>query len=86
MRLRYFGGRSSPSTQPAESDFRGSGTVTVSVKLHLAHSKVRLSLRPGTGKIRTSIMRVWQRGQCGRSIAVSGGNDAIILRPGRREY
>ena len=48
----------------------GSGTVTVFMKLHLGHSKMRFSLRSGAGDTRANIIRVRQREQYGRSMGI----------------
>jgi hypothetical protein len=71
--LSQSGARSSPDNHPVAFDFSGSGTVTVFMKLYLGHSKMRFSPRSGVGEIRASIMRVWQREQRGRSIAIRDG-------------
>jgi hypothetical protein len=65
QRSPQSGGRNSPDIQP--DDFSGSGTVTVSMKLHLGHSKMRFSLWSGSRAQRGGdLRRVRQGGQVKR--------------------
>jgi hypothetical protein len=73
--IGYSGALSSLESHPAASDCSGSATVTVSMKWHFVQPKLRFSLRSDTGELRASIIRVRQRGQCGRSIGVMGRSD-----------
>ena len=71
-------------SRPMDSDLKGSATVFVSMALHFGHSKVRLSDPLGSGEMRASIIRLWQRSQRGRSIgesARSAGILAITIHP-----
>jgi hypothetical protein len=66
-----FGALSSPASQPAAFDLKGSDAVTlISTWSHLGHSNNRCSKPIGPEETRSSIIRVWQREQRGRSIAV----------------
>jgi hypothetical protein len=66
-----FGALSSPASQPTAFDLRGSDAITLnSTWSHLGHSNSRCSKPVGPAETRSSIIRVWQREQRGRSIAV----------------
>jgi hypothetical protein len=70
--LCYSGGFNSPLSQPTASDCIGSVTkVLVTTSSHFGHSNDRFSIFPA-GLILASIIRVWQRGQAGRSMTLGG--------------
>jgi hypothetical protein len=79
-----FGALSSPATQPAAFDLKGSDAMTfISTWSHLGHSNNRCSKPIGPDETRSSIIRVWQREQRGRSIAVKNcwdGGTRLPLR------
>jgi hypothetical protein len=86
---RQFGVRSSPASQPAAVDLKGSDAMTsISTRSHLGHSNSRCSKPIGPGETRSSIIRAWQREQRGRSIAVKNCWDEDTMLPcvGRERY
>jgi len=71
MASPQFGALSSPASQPAAFDFKGSDAVTlISTWSHLGHSNNRCSKPMGPEDTRSSIIRVWQREQRRRSMAI----------------
>lgn len=84
-----FGALRSLTNQPDAVDFRGSDAMTlISTRSHLGHSNSRCSKPIGPGETRSSIIRVWQREQRGRSIAVRNCWDGDMMLPciGRERY
>ena len=84
-----FGVLSSPASQPVASDLIGSDAMTlISTWSHLGHSNNRCSKPIGPVETRSSIIRVWQREQRGRSIAVRNCWDEDTMLPcfGREHY
>ena len=80
-----LGALSPPASQPTAFDLRGSDAIRRrSTWSHLGHSNSRCSKPTGPGVTRSSIIRVWQREQRGRSIAVKNCWDEImaLLRRG----
>jgi hypothetical protein len=77
-----FGVLSSPASQPVAFDFKGSDAMTlISARSHLGHSNNRCSKPIGSVETRSSIIRVWQREQQGRSIAVRNCWDEGTILP-----
>jgi hypothetical protein len=71
---------SSPDSQPAAFELNGSdATTTVFASLHLGHSNNLCSNPTGPGETLSRIMRLWQREQRGRSIAVRYGGELMTL-------
>lgn len=84
-----FGAERSLANQPAAVDLRGSHAMTlISTCSHLGHSNSRCSKPIGPDETRSSIIRLWQRGQRGRSIAVKNCWVEDIMLPcfGRERY
>jgi hypothetical protein len=84
-----FGVLSSPASQPVAFDLIGSNAMTlISTWSHLGHSNNRCSKPIGPVETRSSIIRVWQREQRGRSIAVRNCWDEDTMLPcfGREHY
>ena len=76
------GAVSSPASQPAAPDLNGSAAMTlISTWSHFGHSNSRCSKPAGPGETRSSIIRVWQREQQGRSITVRKGWDECMMLP-----
>ena len=77
-----FGVLSSPASQPTAFDLKGSDAMTlISTRSHLGHSNSRCSKPIGPGETRSSIIRVWQWRQRGRSIAVRNCWDEVMMLP-----
>src|ERR1700726_4461164 len=80
---------SSPASQPVAFDLKGSDAMTlISTWSHFGHSNNRCSKPIGPVETRSSIIRVWQREQRGRSIAVRNCWDEDTMLPcfGREHY
>jgi hypothetical protein len=70
-RCAQFGAISSPASQPAAVGVMGSDAMTlISTRSHLGHSNNWCSKPIGPAETRSSIIRVWQREQQGRSMQV----------------
>jgi hypothetical protein len=72
----------SPGSQPAALGLKGSDAMTlISTRSHLGHSNNRCSKPIGPGKMRSSIILVWQCEQLRRSVAVKDCVDEGTMLP-----